>query len=87
MLHRNLKTGFLYAIKVIHRSHLTEQNFDQLIREIRIQSFLDHPNIVKLYNISLDKESIYLVLEPCHGKDLNSVIKRQKRRFKEEEVR
>jgi serine/threonine protein kinase len=36
---------------------------DQLILEIKLQAFMDHPNILKLYTFFHDYENIYLVLE------------------------
>jgi serine/threonine protein kinase len=32
------------------------------VREIKIQSYLDHPNIVQLYTFFCDEESLYLIL-------------------------
>ena len=43
---------------------------NQLIRELKIQSYLEHPNIVKLYHYHIDQENVYLLLEPCLSKDL-----------------
>ncbi len=51
------------------------ETFPQLIREVKIQSFLDHPNIVKLFHFFVDEESAYLVLEPCLGKNLYQNLK------------
>lgn len=42
----------------------------QLIREIKIQSCVDHPNIVRLYGFFYDEGQIYLLLEPCLGGNL-----------------
>ena len=36
---------------------------EQLIKEIKIQSFCSHENILQVYGIFSDKEFIYLVLE------------------------
>jgi aurora kinase len=38
---------------------------DQFITEVKIQTFLDHPNIVKLFGIFDDEKKIYLILEYC----------------------
>jgi serine/threonine protein kinase len=35
----------------------------QLISEIKIQSFLDHPNLIKLYDFFCDEQNVYLFLE------------------------
>jgi serine/threonine protein kinase len=36
---------------------------DQLLIEIKMQFYLDHPNILKLYGVFSDEEHIYLILE------------------------
>jgi hypothetical protein len=33
------------------------------LEEIKIQSFMDHPNIIKLYGLTSDKENIYMIME------------------------
>ena len=43
---------------------------EQLAREIKIQSTLDHPNIVKMYGTYYDEEKIYLILEYCSDGEL-----------------
>lgn len=58
---RHRKTGFLCALKRINRSNLDERMMTQLCREIKIQAFLNHPNIVKLYTFFSDAKAIYLV--------------------------
>lgn len=43
-------TGFVCAIKIIPKEMVKEENIiNQLTRELKIQSCLDHPNITKLY--------------------------------------
>lgn len=39
----------------------------QLTQEIKIQAFLNHPNIVQLYSVASDEQNIYLVLEYMEG--------------------
>jgi len=44
------------------------QMINQLIREIKIQIYLDHPNLVKLYAYFYDNYNIYLLMElGCDG--------------------
>jgi calcium-dependent protein kinase len=42
----------------------------QLIREIKIHSMLDHPNILKCYGVFSDKDYIYMILEYANGGEL-----------------
>jgi len=65
----------IYSVKMIKKSSLTSINIKQIIREIKIQSFINHPNIVKLYHFMVDKEFIYLFLEPCLDGDLKQNVK------------
>lgn len=56
------KTGFLVGIKEIKKESLKNM-LDQFIQELKIQTFIDHPNIVKLYGYFCTKENFYLILE------------------------
>jgi serine/threonine protein kinase len=75
---RHIKSGFVCAIKKIHKNGLDDTLKNQLIREIKIQMFLNHPNIVKLYTFFSDKEFIYLVMELCISGQLYDFIRKQK---------
>jgi serine/threonine protein kinase len=58
---------------------------NQLIREIKIQIFLDHPNLVKLYTFFYDSYNIYLLMElGCDGQLYDLMKKRPK--LKEDSV-
>lgn len=47
-----------------------EQQLRQLKYEIEILSTIDHPNIIKLYDVYEDNKYIHLVFEYCSGGDL-----------------
>lgn len=52
---------------------------DQFIQEIKIQSFIEHPNIVKLYGYFASKDNFYLILEYMEEGSLFSFIKRSRK--------
>lgn len=83
---RHRLTGFLCAIKEISKSIIVEENIvNQFVRELKIQSCLEHPNIVKLYGFFHDKTNIYLLLELGSQGQLYKVIK-EKRKLSEATV-
>ena len=47
-----------------------------LIREIKIHSHLKHENILDLYGVFDDEDSIYLIEELCVGGDLFKTLKK-----------
>lgn len=46
------------------------QNYEKFMLEINILSKMDHPNIIKLYEVFEDKRYVYLVMEECTGGEL-----------------
>ncbi|KAK9870851.1 hypothetical protein WA026_009814 [Henosepilachna vigintioctopunctata] len=59
--HRITKTEV--AIKIIDKSKLDASNLQKVYREVDIMKRLDHPHIVKLYQVMETKNMIYLVSE------------------------
>ena len=74
-LAQHIQSGLIYSVKTLIRSSIDSDGLQQLIREVKIQSFLNHPNIVKLYNFFVDETQVYLILEPCLGKNLYQNLK------------
>jgi aurora kinase len=73
------------AVKVIKKETIKKENFqEQLLRELKIQSFLSHVNLVKLYAFFHDTLNIYLILELCAGGQLYDLF-RVKSKLREEE--
>lgn len=57
-------TKFSLAIKVINRRQLKESDMEnQLLEEIKLQTFMNHPNILRMYGCIRDSKNIYLLLE------------------------
>lgn len=51
----------------------------QRIREIKIQSYLDHPNIVQLYAVFVEDSDLYLLMELCYSGNLYHCLKNEGR--------
>jgi calcium-dependent protein kinase len=49
------------AIKLIKREKI--KNFQRFINEVNALKTLDHPNVIKLFEIYEDEENVYLVQE------------------------
>lgn len=85
---QNKKTGRLYACKYLSKNK--KSNLKKYIKEIKILSNADHPNIIKLYEVIETKNSLYLILEECKGGELfdhiTSYKKRKGRMYSEEEA-
>ena len=52
---------------------------DQFIKEIKIQSFLKHRNVMELYGIFDDEKHIYMILELMQDGNLFTELKKKKR--------
>ena len=62
-------------MKVVFKHMLEKFDFfSQMKRELEIQWRLDHPNIVKYYEMYDDKKHTYLVMEHVTGKKLQEKI-------------
>lgn len=55
--------SFTVAIKMLSKKHMSEKDISDLGDEVQILNHLDHPNIVKYYEVYEDKKSLYLVME------------------------
>lgn len=64
-LARERTSGFICALKVLHKSELQAGGGveKQVRREIEIQSNLRHPNILQLYGHFHDSKRVFLILE------------------------
>ena len=65
---KNKKTGELRACK--HLSKLNIKNLDKLRREIEILKKMDHPNIIRIYEVYESERSLYIVMEECKGGEI-----------------
>nr|XP_009677830.1 PREDICTED: serine/threonine-protein kinase SIK1 [Struthio camelus australis] len=59
--HRVTKTRV--AIKIIDKTRLDPSNLEKIYREVQIMKLLNHPNIIKLYQVMETKDMLYIVTE------------------------
>lgn len=65
-----------FALKIIDKGKLRQSNISKrLMNEIKLQSQLNHPCIVKLHHYFEDQENVYLLLELCAGGEFFTYIK------------
>ncbi len=60
---KNKALGHVRAVKVLEKMAIEESEQDRFFSEINILKMMDHPNIVKLYEVYQDKKRYYLVTE------------------------
>ncbi|XP_018402960.1 PREDICTED: serine/threonine-protein kinase MARK2-like isoform X5 [Cyphomyrmex costatus] len=66
-LAKHVPTGKEVAIKIIDKTQLNPGSLQKLFREVRIMKMLDHPNIVKLFQVIETEKTLYLVMEYASG--------------------
>ncbi|KAG6580516.1 Serine/threonine-protein kinase ATG1c, partial [Cucurbita argyrosperma subsp. sororia] len=75
--------GTEVAIKEISMTRLSKKLQDSLMSEIFILKRINHPNIIRLYDIIEVPGKIHLVLEYCKGGDLSFYIQQRHGRIPE----
>ncbi|KAG5450855.1 MAP/microtubule affinity-regulating kinase 3 [Clonorchis sinensis] len=79
-------TGKEVAIKIIDKTQLSPSSRQKLFREVRLMKLLDHPNIVKLFEIIDNEKILYLVMEYASGGEVFDYLVAHGR-MKEKEAR
>ncbi|KAK9876739.1 hypothetical protein WA026_014977 [Henosepilachna vigintioctopunctata] len=75
-LARHVFTGEKVAVKVIDKSKLDEISKAHLFQEVRCMKLVQHPNVVRLYEVIDTATKLYLILELGDGGDLYDYIMR-----------
>jgi aurora kinase len=79
-LAKERSSGFVCALKVLHKSELQQGKVEkQVRREIEIQSHLTHPNILKLFGHFHDAKRIFLILEFAGKGELYKHLRKEQR--------
>lgn len=85
-LARHIPTGREVAIKIIDKTQLNPSSLQKLYREVRIMKILNHPNIVKLFEVIETEKTLYLVMEYASGGEVFDYLVAHGR-MKEKEAR
>jgi len=86
-----INNGQKYAIKKIDKSYLNDKHYKKYVNnEIFILRNINNEYTIKLYDLIMDLNYIYLVFEYCNGGDLEMCLKKQlelhKQAFSQEAV-
>lgn len=83
---RHVFTGEQVAVKVIDKTKLDEISREHLMKEVRCMKLVQHPNVVKLYEVIDTKTKLYLILELGDGGDMYDYIMNHERGLTEEKA-
>ncbi len=65
----------LRAIKVLPRKKVSDKSYlDRFYLEARAAASLNHPNVVRIYDICNEKDTHYMVMEYVKGEDLYELV-------------
>uniref|UniRef100_H2ZEW5 protein kinase C n=1 Tax=Ciona savignyi TaxID=51511 RepID=H2ZEW5_CIOSA len=80
---KHRKRGFDVAIKVVDKLRFQHKEESQLRHEVQILEWLDHPGIVKLFNMFETPEQVFVVMEKLRGDMLEMILSSEKGRLPE----
>lgn len=79
-------TKVVRAVKLVKKDNLSDNEIKALEDEIEILCKLDHPNIIKIFEIYTDDKRYYIVTELCKGGELFDEILKKEGGFTEKEA-
>jgi len=66
------------AVKVLPKDRIRDSSYlARFHLEAQATAQLDHPNIVRCYDVDNDEDTHYIVMEYIEGKDLNTIVKQE----------
>lgn len=66
------------AIKLLRKDYSNNPEFcEQLYQEAKAAANLSHPNIVTIYDFSLNSDPLFIIMEYVPGSDLKSLLRKQ----------
>ncbi|KAH9515630.1 hypothetical protein Btru_011592 [Bulinus truncatus] len=77
-LARHVFTGEKVAVKVIDKQKLDDISRSHLFQEVRCMKLVQHPNVVRLYEVIDTQTKLYLILELGDGDMYDYIMKHEK---------
>lgn len=84
LLAKDRRTKDKFAVKVIKKQHTENRSMQLIQRELAILRLVNHPNIVRLYDLFDTEDKLYFVLEFMPGGALYQVLSEDENHFTEE---
>ncbi|KAG9307644.1 hypothetical protein G9A89_023209 [Geosiphon pyriformis] len=78
-------TGEQVAIKIIDKTAYDQRIFKRLYREAFLLEKLNHPNIIRLYEVIETKYTVFLIMEYVDGYNLETFLDCQKQGYMDED--
>ncbi len=70
----------IVAVKVLNPVSSADGLFvERFVREARSAAKLEHPNIVQVYNVGVERERYYIIMQFVEGESLQDVVEREGR--------
>jgi len=86
-LARHVFTGEKVAVKIIDKQKLDQSTQTQMLQEVRLMKLVQHPHVVRLYEVIDTATKLYLVLELGDGGDMYDYIMKHEGGLGEETAR
>jgi len=72
------RSGKDFAVKVVKRARLDEEEEKGLREEISLMLNITHPHVVKMYDVYISRKTVYLVMELLEGGEMFDRIVKEK---------
>ncbi|XP_061162717.1 serine/threonine-protein kinase MARK2-like isoform X2 [Saccostrea echinata] len=86
-LARHVFTNEKVAVKVIDKTKLDDISKSHLFQEVRCMKLVQHPNVVRLYEVIDTQTKLYLILELGDGGDMYDYIMKHEKGLPEDKAR
>ena len=74
---KHKETGKIYAIKIMKLNEMSDEDLENIEKEVACHKTFRHENVVRLYDYFLQHGKIFMVMEFCAGGTLFELLKRE----------